>query len=121
MFEIAVAMEWVAIVKPRNTGPNDSPNVFPMLLIDEIETGIHHTLHADLWRVVLNAAHELGVQVFATTHSWDCVKGFAAAVQDVPQCDALAIRLERSGEKSAAVSFTPEELKIVVREEIEVR
>jgi predicted ATP-dependent endonuclease of OLD family len=95
--------------------------MFPGLLIDEFEVGVHHTLHADLWRFVLKAARELGVQVFATTHSWDCVRGFAAAVQDVPQCDALAIRLERSRDRSAAVSFTPEEMKIVVREEIEVR
>ena len=92
-----------------------------MLLIDEIETGIHYTLHAELWRFVLNAAHKLGVQVFATTHSWDCLKGFAEAVQDMPQCDAFAIRLERSEDRSRAVSFTKDELKIVAREEIEVR
>lgn len=47
-----------------------------LLLIDEAENGLHHTVQADLWRMVLRAAHEGNVQVPATTHSWDCVAGF---------------------------------------------
>ena len=53
------------------------------LLIDEAENGIHHTIQRDFWRMVLLTAQANNVQVFATTHSWDCVVGFAqAAVED---------------------------------------
>jgi predicted ATP-dependent endonuclease of OLD family len=121
MFQIAVAIPYAASVAKAARGRHLPANIFSPVLIDEIETGIHYTLHADMWRFVLKAAHELGVQVFATTHSWDCVKAFAEAVQDVPECDALAIRLERSDDRSRAISFSPEEMKIVAREEIEVR
>ncbi len=121
MFQLALAIQYSALAGKAARDFNLPRNVFLPVLVDEIETGIHHSSHADMWRFVLKAAHELGVQVFATTHSWDCVKGFAEAVQDVPECDALAIRLERSEDRTRAVSFTAEELKIVAREEIEVR
>jgi len=121
IFQIALAIQYSALAGKAARDFNLPRNVFLPVLIDEIETGVHHSSHADMWRLVLNTARELGVQVFATTHSWDCVKGFAEAVQDVSECDALAIRLERSEDRSRAVSFTKEELKIVAREEIEVR
>ena len=46
-----------------------------VLLIDEIDTGLHWTVMEDLWRFVINAARRSNVQVFATTHSYDCLKG----------------------------------------------
>lgn len=98
-------------------------NVFPLVLIDEIDAGIHHSHHADLWRFVLEAAHELGVQVLATTHSWDCLRGLAEAVKNVPECDALAVRLEKveGKDRTGAVIIDRDDLPIVVRETIEVR
>ena len=49
------------------------------LLIDEVENGIHYSLQHDFWKMVMQTAYENNVQVFATTHSWDCVRGFAWA------------------------------------------
>jgi hypothetical protein len=123
VFRLAVALQFAAAVHTSDHRRESLANMFPLLLIDEFETGIHHTLQADVWRFVLNAALELGVQVFATTHSWDCVKGFARVVQEVPECDALAIRLERveGKERTGAITFDRSELRIVARESIEVR
>ena len=44
-----------------------------VLLIDEIDTGLHYTVMADMWKLIAQTAAELDVQVFATTHSSDCV------------------------------------------------
>jgi hypothetical protein len=121
VFQLAVALQYVATVHASDHRRKSLANMFPLLLIDEFEAGIHHTLQADVWRFVLKAAQELGVQVFATTHSWDCVKGFAAAIQQMPECDAMALRLEKSGDRSRAVSFTADELKIAAQAAIEVR
>ena len=52
------------------------------LLIDEAENGIHHTVQQDLWTMILRTAHENDIQVLATTHSWDCVRGFAQAAAE---------------------------------------
>jgi AAA15 family ATPase/GTPase len=46
------------------------------LLIDEFENGLHYTVQENLWRIIFHLSKELNIQVFATTHSEDCIKGF---------------------------------------------
>jgi len=48
-----------------------------ILLVDEIENGIHYTNQADFWRILFRLAKELKVQIFATTHSLEMLKAFA--------------------------------------------
>jgi len=40
-----------------------------ILLIDEIENGIHHSKRKDLWKILFSLSIQLKVQIFATTHS----------------------------------------------------
>lgn len=47
------------------------------LLLDEFENGLHFSIHDKLWELVLKIATERSVQVFATTHSDDCVQAFS--------------------------------------------
>lgn len=47
------------------------------LLVDEFENGLHYSIHDKLWELVLKIATERSVQVFATTHSDDCVDAFS--------------------------------------------
>ncbi len=49
-----------------------------VLLVDEIDTGLHYTVMEDMWRMLSEAAAAGSVQVFATTHSHDCVLSLAA-------------------------------------------
>ena len=91
------------------------------LVVDEAENGIHHSLQPDFWRMVLGAAHQNNVQVLATTHSWDCVKGFAHAAAQVHPADGVLVRLERSGEELRAVEYSEEELLTAAEQGIEVR
>ncbi len=46
------------------------------LLIDEFENGLHWRIHSKLWDIVFQLSDRLNVQVFATTHSQDCIRGF---------------------------------------------
>ena len=91
-----------------------------LLLIDEAENGIHHDVQADFWAMILAAARANDVQVVATTHSWDCVTGFAQAAAEVPDEVAL-VRLERSDSEVRAVEYVPDELQVVADQGIEVR
>ncbi len=91
------------------------------LLIDEAENGIHHTLQRDYWRMVLQTAHENNVQVFATTHSWDCVRGFAYAAAENKEAEGILVRLEQELEGLRAVRYSEENLKIAADQTIEVR
>jgi len=92
-----------------------------ILLVDEVESGIHYTAIAKYWEMIFALAHELDVQVFATTHSWDCVLGFQHAVAQTEPNEGFLIRLEKKDDKCRAVVFNREELSIVTRENIEVR
>lgn len=124
LFHIALAMEHATHRADKITQASSRPrDVSAFLLIDEVEAGIHHTLHAALWRFVLDAARLLDVQVFATTHSQDCLRGFAEAVAEDEEADGLVIRLEQleGQEATRAVTFDRTDLPIVLRDSIEVR
>ncbi|MCP4374697.1 MAG: AAA family ATPase, partial [bacterium] len=44
-----------------------------ILLVDEIDTGLHYSTMHEMWSLVLQTAARLDTQVFATTHSSDCI------------------------------------------------
>lgn len=46
------------------------------LFLDEIENGIHYTHLDKLWEIILTLSKELNCQVFATTHSKDCIESY---------------------------------------------
>jgi predicted ATPase len=93
-----------------------------VLLIDEVENGLHYTLQEEVWRAILLLAKDLRVQVFATTHSWDCIQAFAAASNDSPEVDGMLHRLERKRDDSLrTVDLNEADLAVVTRQHIEVR
>ena len=91
------------------------------LLIDEAENGIHYSLMADYWRMALETAARLNVQVVATTHSWDCVRGFARALDAVEGADGMVYRLSRAPSGLAAIDYTLDDLRVIADQLIEVR
>ena len=91
------------------------------LLIDEVENGIHHSVQRDLWKMVLRTAHRDGVQVLATTHSWDCVRGFAAAASATADVDGVLVRLEAAKGRIRAVEYRADDLATAAEQGIEVR
>ena len=48
-----------------------------IIYIDEIENGIHYTNFDKLWEIILKISKEQNVQVFATTHSKECIESYA--------------------------------------------
>lgn len=90
------------------------------LLIDEIENGLHYSIHEELWRYVFQIASMLDVQVFATTHSWGCIEAFQAAEREHPG-DGILIRLERRNDETRAFVFGEDKLAVVAEQGVEVR
>lgn len=92
-----------------------------VLLIDEIDTGLHYTVMANMWRLIFGAAKELDVQVFATTHSYDCIKSLAElCYSETDARDNVTLqRIEVSNPK--AVPYTEDEIEIAAEKNIEVR
>jgi AAA15 family ATPase/GTPase len=50
-----------------------------ILLIDEIENGIHHSNQIALWDFLYRLVEQLNVQIFATTHSLEMTEAFIKA------------------------------------------
>jgi len=94
-----------------------------MFLIDEIENGIHYTVLPDLWRFLFRMARLHNVQVFATTHSWDCVEAFQKAAAEDKETEGMLIRLEKRKDRDEhkVVTYCEEELASATRFQTEVR
>ena len=91
------------------------------LLIDEAENGIHHSIQAKFWNMVLQTAERNNVQVIATTHSWDCVVGFAEAANKLEDVEGLLVRLERPPAGLRPITYDESRLKNIAEHGIEVR
>ena len=90
------------------------------VLVDEIDTGLHHSVLCDMWSVVLNAAHRLGVQIFATTHSSDCVDALASCLSRMGEAEKSRVSLHRLQE-GGAIRYDADEIKEAAIRHIEVR
>lgn len=91
-----------------------------LLLIDEFENGLHHTVQADVWKAIFKLATRLDVQVVATSHSWDAIEAFQRAASEDPE-EGVLVRLSRKGDDIIPTLFRENELAIATRDRIEVR
>ena len=91
------------------------------LLIDEIDTGLHWTVMEEMWQFVVEVARKLNVQVFATTHSYDCIRGLGTLLQSrADLTDEVSIQKVNTSLKQA-VNLRGGQIKVAVEQEIEVR
>ena len=127
MFQIALALETARNgyeeSDPQRTlfGDTEASPLLRMLLIDEVENGIYHKILPRLWQFIIEGARRFDVQVFATTHSFDCVRGFQAAAAADPESEGVVMRLEKHGDRNKVVLYDEEEMSIAVEQGIEVR
>ena len=93
-----------------------------ILLVDEIDTGLHFSVMEDMWRLILKVAEKNNVQVFATTHSNDCWQSLALVMSENPNLshDSVSIQRIEKG-KTKSVSFSEKEIIAAVNNDIEVR
>lgn len=92
-----------------------------VLLIDEIDTGLHFSVMMEMWKLVLETARRLDVQVFATTHSRDCYESLAAVLRDSDAAPGTAAihRIER--DKGRTIVYDQRQIIIAAEDDIEVR
>ncbi len=100
----------VALVNARNG----------LLLIDEFENGLHWSVQPKVWDIVFQLSDRLNVQVFATTHSRDCIKGFDQAWNNYPTLGAF-FRLDEKNGLIKATEYTSETLNDSIDMDVEVR
>lgn len=92
------------------------------LLIDEFENGLHFSVQEQLWKIIFDLSQKLNVQVFVTTHSSDCIKGFESVLNQADNLNlGQLIRLDNINGDIQQVSFDANDLNIAVENNIETR
>ncbi len=97
-----------------------------IILIDEVENGIHYSVLNVVWETVFANVKASGCQIFLTTHSYECIEAAVAAYNElhVPAEENLFAfyRLEdRKNDNITAVRYTPEDLVEVIDSNWEIR
>ena len=93
----------------------------PILLIDEIDGGIHHSIMAKFWEGVVKAAHRFDCQVIATTHSYECLQAAREGVSGCHEDEFCYVRLERKGAEVKAKTYNYERFSTALDSNMELR
>lgn len=92
-----------------------------VIFIDEIENGLHPLTQEQLWRVIMDWGESLELQVFATTHSYDCLRSFKKA-QEEHEGTSRVFRVEkRTDGARGIVAYSPAELDVALQNFLEIR
>ncbi len=97
-----------------------------ILLIDEVENGLHFSVQKQVWQVLFDLSDKLKMQIFATTHSWDAIEAFAQVAKENTGLEGVLMRMGRSARTSTkdniiATIYDEDRLFDITQQEIEVR
>jgi len=93
-----------------------------ILLIDEFENGLQHDALVPIWKALGQLARNRDIQIFATTHSYECIQAAHNAASEGLDYDLSVIRLQpsRAGEVEAMV-LDREAIETALDAHLEVR
>lgn len=89
-----------------------------VLLIDEIENGLHHSALPKVWKALEKIAVERDLQIVATTHSYECIE---AAHKALDPDNLLLHRLEAGNRGNRCVTYGKDEIAGTFHYGFEVR
>lgn len=92
-----------------------------MILVDEIENGFYYGVMVDLWKAIAAFARQYNTQVFATTHSEECIRAAHQAFEETSQFDFHLYRLESVDDVIRAVMYDRDTLGAALESGLEVR
>jgi len=87
-------------------------NQAKILLIDEIENSLHHSVYKKIWTELARLARDEDIQIFATTHSEECIKGAHEALLQNGPYDLAVHRVQRLADgKTEVITHNKEMLE----------
>ena len=91
------------------------------LFVDEIDTGLHYSIMADMWRLIVMKAIASNTQVFATTHSWDCIEGLSQLLGNSPEFSQEVAIHKIDRQLSHSVGFSGDSIVGMIKSHIDPR
>ena len=92
-----------------------------ILLIDEIENGLHHGALVELWKGLKELSDQEGTQIFATTHSMECIAAASQVFGAGPDAGLSFHRIEDVKGVPTAISINAERLASMLEIGFEIR
>jgi len=93
-----------------------------LVLIDEAENGLHYSVQTQVWRMIVRTAVSLDVQVFATTHSDECIRSVLEATELEGAREILrGFRFDIVAGGTTVVPYDANELEAAMLSDQEVR
>ena len=91
-----------------------------VLLIDEIDNGLHYTVMPKFWKLLGALVEKHDVQIFATTHNDDMMRSALEGFSGTEGMLGL-FRIDKRGERDVMVSYSEEAMKGILEDHFEVR
>jgi len=95
-----------------------------LILVDEIENGLHYSAHVELWRALITMLQTTKAQLFATTHSEETLRYLYKALDDFPEFKSEVRCFDLANTKLKgfqAYKYTYEGLAGAIENETEIR
>jgi AAA15 family ATPase/GTPase len=91
------------------------------LFIDELDNGIHYTQLDKLWEIILTISKQQNVQVFATTHSKECIESYARVSKKLEDEEIKFIELFKHENEIKTIVLDNKMLELQLKQNHEVR
>jgi ABC-type Mn2+/Zn2+ transport system ATPase subunit len=91
-----------------------------VILIDEIENGIYYESFQYLWKTTLELAKVHDVQVFASTHSLECLRALLPSLENNEE-EVLLLRAERGNGSSRVTPVAGKFIEAALEQGFDVR
>lgn len=97
---------------------------YNIVMIDELDNGLHYSAHKLIWKTLLNFIKERDIQLFITTHNLECLQSLNAVLRDDDSIRDLACVYNISKTKLQgfqAYRYSFDNLQEAITNEIEIR
>ena len=95
------------------------------IYIDELDNGLHYTAQLTIWKAMIHSAIRFNVQLFVTTHSFECVSSLLDSISEEEKAMNLIslyrIERETNAKEHTVVDYDSSILEEAVNNNWEVR
>ncbi len=92
-----------------------------IVLIDEIENGLHYSILEDVWQSIAEIAEKEDLQVFATTHSWECIEAAHKVFKKRGSDDFALHRFQKVKGEIQVVTHDQNMIEVASETDLEIR
>ncbi|MNP51013.1 ATP/GTP phosphatase [compost metagenome] len=92
-----------------------------VILIDEIENGLHYSALPQIWSLIIEAAKKNKIQLFVTTHSYETLVALCQSAQQQKNQDISYYRLDKESDNVTVNHYNFDIFKTAIESNWEVR